>query len=1291
MNLEPKCAQNPKFPRRSHAFVIALTLFVVLAVSGVSANSAWSDIENGTSSSISIHACKVDIEIIDQYGNHHCLEDGNSATFDGEAPQVIRIEGELQNDDTVNVTVAAKEGPMIEDSSLFIGTKWFRDISFTGIDKVVEIDVPSASLTLLADTRSAPSESRPEVGDVFTGKCHVSSTHKDSSGTVDGATCVITTGILKEVSPLLAYCADHTAAAPYVDQQFTYTFTITSVNKKTGKVVGSFYATPVSGATDGTTTDSSGLLTGYQRLSIKAELNRSYTGHIRIKKVSAMPEMTSSNSLYSLDGATYRIYEDKNCKTRSEYPDIVTKEGSYVKSEAIDAGTYYIKEIKAPKGFELSDKVYKVVVEPDETIDVGVEVNGKTVIVEAPRHNPSEFVLGKLDKDSDEGSAQGDSSLQGAQYTVEYHDGQYSSVASLKSSGDMTCQWVFSSDANGKINMCDESYLISGTFYKDAAGNIVFPLGTYLIYETKAPTGYVLSDEEVLVRIMKDPDSSATVFQGNVIKGDSIIGTSTTYSSYANVVPLKEPLIKGSLKIEKRDLETKELEPLGKATLEGTQFKITNRSKSKVVIDGCSYQPNEVCTTIYTNKEGIASMPEKSLPYGTYSLRETSASNGYSLTDLEERTFTIRKDGELAFYGKEDEAGATKKGDAFYNPVIRGDLTFVKVRGDTAERLANIPFEIISKTTGERHVVVTDENGEVKTETSWNPHTENTNANDSFSENSIVNYSGSWWGVTSSGVKATPNDELCALVFDDYELKELAAPGNHGLELVNFDFSILRDKRIVNLGTIENNPPSTNPNPSISTNASDAADGDKVAYASNKCRLVDQVSYMNLKPHEKYMLHATLLDADTLQLIPGAEATLEFTPSNVFGSVAIELECSTLAAAGKEVVFFEEVVLGEEVVCEHKDAEDPAQKVTIAKPEVETYAHDSHDNDKMVVSDSNSKVTDDVMLRNLEPDVPYTLYGIVMNSDECIPAITKADNEKSKPTQNELREFWSGLLDLLGAEISDNGEGRSFDVEYSSTIDKTAIEQYVHSHPRIEKAIDIVSKKIVSTSDSMTTSLDYSVSSSELNGDYVIFDLLLNDDTVVAVHADTSNADQSFQIVQPSLETTATDKTDNDHDVLPSKDAKIVDVVEYSGLVSGSQYEITGTLMNKEDGKALYINDKLVEATTKFTPNSQAGTVEVCFSFDASDLEEGTSLVAFEHLKKDGRQIAEHADIDSESQTVRVSLFSGTNNPQNTLIPESGYYKTGYMSKESSIAMVLLMSAITFSIAAFKLRRKVTS
>ena len=50
--------------------------------------------------------------------------------------------------------------------------------------------------------------------------------------------------------------------------------------------------------------------------------------------------------------------------------------------------------------------------------------------------------------------------------------------------------------------------------------------------------------------------------------------------------------------------------------------------------------------------------------------------------------------------------------------VIRGDLHLVKVRERGMERLSGIPFLVMSETTGESHVVVTDANGQIDTASS---------------------------------------------------------------------------------------------------------------------------------------------------------------------------------------------------------------------------------------------------------------------------------------------------------------------------------------------------------------------------------------------------------------------------------------------------------------------------------------------------------------------------------------------------------------------------------------------
>lgn len=1283
-------ATAPFIKRRVGALFTLCGLMGVIVLSAVMAETAWPEPTNGATSFITIQARHGDLEAIDQAGNCFQVKDGDDITFEGAGPEFVRVRGCASPENPSCVEVLTETGITVENATLFSSETWFRDITFTGTNKIVVAGKSSNSVGLFAAARSVPSEDSPEEGDVFSGKCEISHVSQNGDeGSLNYVTCIIKTGILKELSPITAYCADHSAAAPYSGQDFTYTFTITYANKKTGEVRGTFYATSVSGATDGTTTDAEGRLTGYQRISVTAEIERKYTGYMRLKKVSSVPAMTSSNPMYSLDGATYRIYEDKACTKKAGYDDLVTKEGSYVKSEAIDAGTYYVKELKAPKGFEASTKAYKVEIEPDETTDIGVEMNGKTVVPETPLRNPSKFVLGKIDGDSAEGWAQGDASLQGAQYKMEYYAGQYSNAQAAQASGAPSREWVFASDANGKINMCDESYLISGTLFKDDDGDVLFPLGTYVIYETKASPGYLVSDEKVHVQIKKDPDTGNAVFAGNPVKGTAISGAGNTYTSYTNVFVVKEPPVKGSLKLEKRDLETGERSPTGGATLENTQFKVTNRSRAQVMVAGHAYQPGDVCATFYTNKDGIAQLAERALPYGTYEVKETAASEGYLLTDGKARSFAIRSDEELVFYGKDDEEGASRKGDAFYNQVMREDLSLVKVRGGTSEHLSDIPFEVVSNTTGERHVIVTDENGETRTEASWNPHTRNTNANDDASEDAFDRYAGVWWGLNSNGTTAPVKDDLCALPYGDYVLKELPTSKNQEFELVEFGFSINRDGKTVNLGTIENNSPSESQEPAISTVASDATDGDKLAYASSACRLNDQVSYMNLNPGKNYTLHATLLDVQTLQAVPGAETRMEFAPSSSFGSVVVEMECDTLYVAGREVVFFEELLLDEEVVCEHKDANDAAQKVAITKPEVETYAQDSHDGDKNVVADSESSVRDEVRLKNLEPNVSYTLYGIVMDGDNNLPAAVNESGRRGSPSKDEIQSFWTGLLELLGAKESVSESGYSCDIAYNSKVDKAAIERYLQDNQKVAAAIDIVSKEFSANSDAMNTSLDYSVPSGELEGNYVIFDLLLNDDTVVAVHADTANSDQSFEITRPQIATTALDKTDQDHNILPSKEAEVVDTIEYSGLVSGAEYEISGTLMDKGSGKALYVNDKLVEASKTFTPNSESGTVDVAFTFDASGLKEGAELVAFEYLRKDGRAIAEHADIKDKKQTVKVSVLSSGNPTLSGVVPGGGiYYKTGHIPKESNLALFALLSVAAIGYLTWRVRQR---
>lgn len=100
----------------------------------------------------------------------------------------------------------------------------------------------------------------------------------------------------------------------------------------------------------------------------------------------------------------------------------------------------------------------------------------------------------------------------------------------------------------------------------------------------------------------------------------------------------------------------------------------------------------------------------------------------------------------------------------------------------------------------------------------------------------------------------------------------------------------------------------------------------------------------------------------------------------------------------------------------------------------------------------------------------------------------------------------------------------------------------------------------------------------------------------------------------------------------------LTDTVSYSHLIPGKEYVLKGTLMDKNTGKAFTENDKAVTAETVFTPEIPNGTVAVSFTFDSRLIKESTSLVVFETLYKDGKELAVHADIEDEDQTVKVTV-----------------------------------------------------
>lgn len=120
----------------------------------------------------------------------------------------------------------------------------------------------------------------------------------------------------------------------------------------------------------------------------------------------------------------------------------------------------------------------------------------------------------------------------------------------------------------------------------------------------------------------------------------------------------------------------------------------------------------------------------------------------------------------------------------------------------------------------------------------------------------------------------------------------------------------------------------------------------------------------------------------------------------------------------------------------------------------------------------------------------------------------------------------------------------------------------------------------------------------------------------------------------PELKTTAT--VNGKKEAVAKGKISIKDTVEYKHLVPNTEYVIKGTLMDKSTGKPFLVKGKEVTSTVKFTPDKANGTVEVEFTFDASNIKKSTDLVVFESLYRDNVEIAVHADLKDKGQTVTI-------------------------------------------------------
>lgn len=202
-------------------------------------------------------------------------------------------------------------------------------------------------------------------------------------------------------------------------------------------------------------------------------------------------------------------------------------------------------------------------------------------------------------------------------------------------------------------------------------------------------------------------------------------------------------------------------------------------------------------------------------------------------------------------------------------------------------------------------------------------------------------------------------------------------------------------------------------------------------------------------------------------------------------------------------------------------------------------------------------------------------------------------------------------------------------------------------------------------------------------GTYVFVSEFAGDDRAAPVVTSVEDKTEQFVVSQsPQVHTTL--MYESTREQVPNFGVRhLTDVVTYTNLTPGKRYVLQGTLMNREMKQPVTdAHGKIVTASTPFTPLQPNGQTTVSFTIDGETLA-GKTLVAFEKVLQEGREVAIHADIDDENQSIRVRsiphttatdqldgdhLISATDkavvkdrvcDPDKSLIPGTSYRVTG--------------------------------
>ena len=911
-----------------------------------------------------------------------------------------------------------------------------------------------------------------------------------------------------------------------------------------------------------------------------------HKGYLTLHKDSSNKTLTDGNDCYSLAGAEYGVYTDSNCSNK--VATLTTNVNGNANTVSLNPGRYYVKETKAPKGYFTDSQVYTADVSGANRESSPVKLS----VSDNPANDPMSMLLGKYDGQKTYNGAgnlpQGSATLAGAEFTVDYYATlDYKSYDDLKNADvKPTRSWTFSTDSNGFCSF-DTAHFVSGdAFWYRLDGTPALPRGTVVIRETKAPMGYVKSDEVSFQKIQENnsvegvitynvPEVAEQVYRSDIeftkkadngsehLAGVPFKVTSLTTGESHIAVTDENGYFSSASSWNAHDSNTNanDWALTASDTIDSTKldanagFWFGNNS----VLDGNG--------TTSTSDAVKADNKLGALPFDTYSIEELrcSANEGYALIDT---TVTVTRDAKTidlgTFDDPEPEIHTTAYDASDSDHYVGVGTVKISDKVEYSHLVAGKTYTV----TGELHDAAT---GDAVTVNGQAITAEKTFTAEDSAGSVTLDYA-----------------------FDSYDLK--------GKTLVVYE--TLTDAKGAKLAEHRDKSDVSQQvtvlTPKLSTSAVGDADNSKSVTAEGDVTVTDYVRYTGLTAGQTYTLTGTLMDKSTKKDFVDTDgnpvtATAEFTADAESGTATVTFTFNASGIkTGTKLVAFETVATNGIEIADHKDINDIDQTVTVKAPVIGTTAVDAADGDKTVTGEENVAVRDTVHYNNVTPGKTYKVTGTLYE---------KVLDKNGKVTKKVFKDKDGNPVT---AEANFTAEDSYGNVDVTFYFDGSSLKE--------------------------GTSL-------------VAFESLFYNDNEIASHADVNDSGQTVIITKPKLSTTATDALDGDKNLIGEDNATMVDTVHYMNVTPGKTYKVSGTLYEKvtdKDGKVtkkqlLDADGNPVTAETEFIPETAFGDVDVTFTFDASDLKAKDKVVAFESLSLNGKELASHADIEDKSQTVTIT------------------------------------------------------